>query len=101
MKGHLVIVQFYVAIFLFGSLSTGDGDDKVFVRANRERIFVDGNAFIKAKIVFSVNEPVYFWRLTQTFKIDEILSDADIGMFWVATIWIRFSKYLIVTDTSH
>lgn len=63
------------------SLSTGDGDSKVSVRANREHIFADGKAFVKAKIVFVVHEPVYVWRLTQTFTIDEILSDADIGTY--------------------
>lgn len=75
-----------------GSLSTGDGDNKVYVRANREPIFVDGKAFVKAKIVFSINEPVYFWRLTQTFKIDELLPDTDIGMFYVAAAWTRSSN---------
>lgn len=65
-----------------------DARDIVAIRANREQTYIDGRAFVKAKIVFRVGYPVLFARLTQTFEIEEILSDTEACMFWSVLVWI-------------
>lgn len=59
-----------------------DENHTIIFNANREQTYVDGRAFVKAKIEISIGRPVLPVKFTRIFEIEEILSDTKLGMFW-------------------
>lgn len=58
---------------------SSDGNGLVF-RADREQIYVEEKAFVKANLMVSFEHPVQQQRWTLTFKIEEIFSDSKLGI---------------------